>query len=231
MKKLTFNFNFSLAELIQRADKVLAFILRDAVQFAKFGYDTLFSDKIKTVADTLRNLLPDDYYAAQQKLKTQQKNETRQQLDDLITDLKLRAKYALGEKSYEYQTYSFHKLPGMSDKDLVTFTLHIVNTASGHLEVLSKRNVEQSMLDAITALRQKLDDKIDDQQLSISTRREMRVKRTQIANELYTLLGEACDVGKNIWARDNEALFTDYVIYGSKKAIQEVEELDEIVSD
>ncbi|MBK3519474.1 hypothetical protein [Carboxylicivirga marina] len=228
MKKLTFLFSFSLAELVQRADKVLAFIVRDMAQFAKFGYDTSFSDKIKVAADNLRELLPDDYYAAQQKLKTQLKKKSRQLLDDLISDLKLRAKYALGEKSYEFQTYAFYKLSKMSDKELVTFTVHIVNTAKGHLEQLATRNVDQTMLDAITAQRADLDDKIDDQQLSISARREMRVKRTQIANELYTLVGEACDVGKSIWARSNEAFFTDYVIYGSKKAIQEVEELEEM---
>ena len=228
MKKPTFTFGFSLSELIQRNDKVLQFIVRDAAEFTRFGYGDPWRAGIEYVAGELRQLLPDDYYAAQQKHKTQLKNDCRKKLERFIGDLRIRAKYALGEKSYDYQMYNFTKIGILNDKELITFTLHIKRTAQDHMTQLALRNVDQLLLDHIDAACQQLDDAIDDQQLAVSERREMRFKRTQLANQLYQFISEACDIGKNIWNGTNDAYYTDYVIYGSKQTIDEVEELEEM---
>ena len=228
MKKPTFTFGFSLSELIQRNDKVLQFIGRDAAEFTRFGYGESWRTTIEQTASELRQVLPDDYYGTQQKHKTQLKNEYRKKLERFIGDLRIRAKYALGEKSYDYQMYNFTKTGVLNDKELITFTLHIKRTAQDHMTQLALRNVDQSLLDHIDAACQQLDDAIDDQLLAVSERREMRFKRTQLANRLYQYISEACDIGKNIWNGTNEAYYTDYVIYGSKQTIDEMEEIEEM---
>jgi len=228
MKKPTFTFSFSIPELIQRNDKVVQFIGRDASEFARFGYGDPWRTSIEQVAGELRQLLPDDYYAAQQKHKTQLKNDCRKNLERFIGDLRIRAKYALGEKSYDYQMYNFTKVGILNDKELITFTLHIKRIAKDQMTSLALRNADQTLIDNIEASRQQLDDAIDDQQLAVSERREMRFKRTQLANQLYQFISEACDIGKNIWKDTNNAYYTDYVIYGSKQTIDEVEELEEM---
>lgn len=228
MKKPTFIFSFSLPELIQRHDKVIQFVTRDAEAFTRFGYSEEWRQGIVQIAEKLRQLLPDDYYAAQQKHKTQLKKECRKNLERFIGDLRIRAKYALGEKSFDFQLYNFTKMNRTGDKELVTFTLHIIKTARDQMTRLALRNVDQALLDNIEACRQELDDLIDTQQLAVSERREMRFKRTSLANQLYELLSEACDIGKNIWNGSNAAYYTDYVIYGSKQTIDEVEELEEM---
>ena len=228
MKKPTFTFGFSLSELIQRNDKVLQFIGRDAAEFIRFGYGESWRTTIEQTASELRQVLPDDYYGAQQKHKTQLKNEYRKNLERFIGDLRIRAKYALGEKSYDFQMYNFTRISSLNDKELITFTLHILKIAQEQMTRLSLRNVDQTLLDNIEATREELDNAIDDQQMAVSERREMRFKRTQLANQLYQFISEACDIGKNIWNGTNEAYYTDYVIYGSKQTIDEVEELEEM---
>ncbi len=228
MKKPTFSFSFSLSELIQRNDKVLQFIVRDAAEFTRFGYGDPWRTGIEYVAGELRQLLPDDYYAAQQKHKTQLKNDGRKKLERFIGDLRIRAKYALGEKSYDFQMYNFSRIGILNDKELITFTLHILKIAQEQMTRLALRNVDQTLLDNIEASREELDNAIDDQQMAVSERREMRFKRTQLANQLYQFISEACDIGKNIWNGTNDAYYTDYVIYGSKQTIDEVEELEEM---
>ncbi|MBI9065502.1 MAG: hypothetical protein JEZ14_26185 [Marinilabiliaceae bacterium] len=228
MKKATFTFGFSLSELIQRNDKVLQFIARDAADFTRFGYGEPWRTGIEQTAGALRLILPDDYYGAQQKHKTQLKNDCRKHLERFIGDLRIRAKYSLGEKSYDYQMYNFTKIGTLNDKELITFTLHIIKIAQNQLAHLALRNADQTLIDNIETSRQELDDAIDDQQMAVSERREMRFKRTQLANQLYQFISEACDIGKNIWNGTNDAYYTDYVIYGSKQTIDEVEELEEM---
>ncbi|TAJ14952.1 hypothetical protein DMA11_03230 [Marinilabiliaceae bacterium JC017] len=231
MKQPSIIFKFSFAELLQRADKVLYFLNRDLQSFNRYGYTAEYLTKMETTTNSLRNMVPDDYYAGQQKYKTQKKKEARKNLERFLGELKIRAKHALGEDSMDYMVYNFNKLSTINDKDLVTFTLHVHNTATGQLELLAPRNVDQTLLDDILSSRDALDKSIDEQQVSVSVRREMRFKRTQLANELYGMIRESCDIGKNIWKEENEAFYTDYIIYGSNNTIDEMEDLEEIATD
>jgi len=218
-------FKFPIPELCQRADKLAISYKRDENEFISYGYNGTTLITIETKTEELKQFPSDDYYGGLQKLTTDQKNESRSHLETNIVDLKTRVKLALGSKSVDYSLFRFNKLGSLNDNELVQYALHVVNTAQPMLEKLAERLVTQEMLDAILADRKKLDDAIDKQSTAISERREKKVKRNELANELYTLLSELSELGKTIWKNKNQAFYTDYVIYGSSKSMED--QLDE----
>ncbi len=154
-------------------------------------------------------------------MATDDKKQCRAHLETNVVDLRTRTKLAIGEKSIEYSLFKFNKLGTLNDNELVQYALHVVNTAQPMLEKLTNRLVTQEILDTIVEDRKKLDDAIDRQSTAISERREKKVKRIELANELYTLLSELSELGKTIWKNKNEAFYTDYVIYGSAKSMED----------
>ncbi|WP_066631743.1 hypothetical protein [Labilibacter marinus] len=226
------NFNFTIAELNQRADKLVISYKRDENEFKSYGYNGEAISQIEGKTEFLKSLLSDDYYAGLQRMATDNKNQIRQDLETNISDFRNRSKLALGANSIEYSLFNFSKLNSLKDNELVQYVLHINTTAQPLLQQLSKRLISQKTLDSLMQSREKLDDAIDMQSTAVSERREKKVKRTQLANELYTFISELCEVGKLIWKGNNEAFYTDYVIYGSSKAIEEQnDEMEELEYD
>ena len=217
----TSNFNFSNAELCQRSDKLVMVYTRDEAAFSKYGYNGETIGSIKTKNADLKLFPSDDFYEGEQKMATDNKTEIRTVIENNISDLRSRTKLVLGAESVEYSLFKFSKLSRLNDNELVQYALHVVNTAKPRLEVLSKRLITQETLDVIMADRQKLDDAIDAQSTAISNRREKKFERMMLANELYKLISELSEVGKLIWKGENEAFYSDYVIYGHSKTMEE----------
>lgn len=219
--KVNTNFNFSISELAQRGDKVIRCYDRDSDLFAGYGYDGRIRDKLGIIISQVKDFPSDDYYESNQKLKTIEKNKIREILENNINDLRNRARLVYGIKSMEYSLYKFANTTEMADNELVQYALHIIQMAQPRLEELKKRQVTQELLNAILRGRNQLDAAIDEQTAAISLRKEKTVQRKHLANDLYKLLSEVCDVGKLIWRGKNEAYYSDYVIYGQAKSINE----------
>jgi len=228
--KITTNFNFSIPELAQRADKILRSFDRDSEHFAGYGYDGAMRDKLGIITTQVKDFPSDDYYEGNQKIKTNEKRKVRDELEADINDLRNRTRLVYGAKSMEYGLFKFSSTTEMSDNDLVQYALHVVHIANPRLEDLKKRQVTQENINTIMTKRNLLDSAIDEQAGAVSLRKEKTVQRKHLANDLYKLISEVCEVGKMIWKGKNEAFYADYVIYGSAKAMaEEVEE--EITED
>ncbi|TLX71145.1 hypothetical protein E9993_20975 [Labilibacter sediminis] len=225
---MTSIFNFSIPELCQRSDKLIISYKRDEENFKDYGYNGETIGNIEIQTETLKQFPSDDYYGGLQKKATDDKNQLRAILETNISDLRSRAKLAIGAKSVDYSLFKFSKLATLTDNELVQYALHVVKIAQPRLRVLGNRMVTQESLDVILSDRNKFDDAIDIQASAISDRREKKLERTQLANQLYQQISELSEVGKLIWKDKNEAFYTDYVIYGSAKAIvEQVEEIEE----
>lgn len=220
-------FNFPIVELCQRADKLCIFYQRDANNFAKYGFSNTDIEKLQADTAQLKEMPSDDYYQGARIITTEQKKQAKQRLIDNINDLRLRVKLVYGFNSQEYKLFKFRKLQNITYIELVQYALHAVNTAIPRLEALSERMVTQELLDAILADREILDEKIDDQAVSDSLRREKTMERNNLANTVYDQMRKLSEVGKIIWKGVNEAYYTDYVIYGSPKSIEEPAEIAE----
>lgn len=219
-------FNFSIAELCQRTDKLAISYKRDETEFIKYGYNGTTLTTIEEQTETLKHFPLDDYFIGLQKVATDEKNQIRIRLENNISDLKTRTKLCLGSKSIEYNLFKFNKQGNLTDNELIQHALHVVNTAQPLLDKLSKRLITQETLLTIIQDRNLLDDAIDKQSTAVSERREKKVKRILLANTLYCQLSELSEVGKTIWKNRNEAFYTDYVIYGSSKSIKEQDKED-----
>ena len=216
-------FNFPIPDLCQRADQMVYSYNRDKKEFINYGFNSTTLTAINVKTESLKHFPSDDHYGGLQRLSTYNKNQIRVITEAHIIDLRTRIKLAIDVKSVEYSLFRFNRLSHIGDNELVQYVLHVVNTAQPMLDRLSRRLVKQVTLDKMMELRQQLDDAIDKQSTAVSERSEKKAKRNILANELYTLLSELSDVGKMIWKNKNEAFYTDYVIYGSSKLMDEGE--------
>ena len=228
--KITTNFNFSIPELAQRADKILRSFDRDSELFAGYGYDGAIRDKVGMITSQVKDFPSDDYYEGHQKVKTNEKRKIRDELESEINDIRNRARLVYGAKSMEYSLFKFNSTTEMSDNDLAQYALHVIQIAQPRLEDLKKRQVSQENLNAIMTKRNQLDSAIDEQAGAVSLRKEKTVQRKHLANDLYKLISEVCEVGKMIWKGQNEAFYADYVIYGPAKTMSEQVE-EEVTED
>jgi hypothetical protein len=217
-------FNFPIAELCQRSDKLQASYLRDEAEFINYGYSAETAATLSEKTEMVKQFPSDDYYEGEQRIVTNAKNTARENLINNICDLRNRARLTYGSNSVDYKAFNFKHITEISDNELVQRALHINQVATSRLEILAGRMVTQANLDDIMSGRKLLDDQIDQQALAVTTRREKKLERTRLANDLYKLLSEVCEVGKIIWKGKNEAYYLDYVIYGSAKPIAQQED-------
>lgn len=214
-------FNFSYGELLQRGDRIIALLQRDSKKFSVLGYEGDFKENLETKVKLFRTLLPDAYWMGQQMLKTHDKNNSRRELCNNLSELRFRAKLALGEKSVKYASFGFSRLADLDELQLIIYSWHVEKTAKEMLEELSVRRIDEDFLEELRKSTNNLDEAIDEQKKAIATREEKVFERRSVANELYSTLSECCDVGKRIWDDINPAFYDDYVIYGSQDSINE----------
>lgn len=225
---MTTNFNFSFGTLTQRGDRVDNLLQRDAAEFARLGYTDDSRSDLKALVQEFRDLPSDDYWLGQQMMKTEAKKKAHENLSSQLIDLRFRAKLALGEKSVEYRALRFGKVQTMKEQDLIIFAFHVSATCREMMDQLAKRNITEAMLDTMDSTATQLDNAIDEQKKTISTREAKSFERQEKANAIYAQIAEICEVGKKIWEDTNQAYYNDYVIYGSQEPIDEDEEsLDE----
>lgn len=217
-------FNFSYGELLQRGDRVVVLVERDSVQFQSVGYEQEFVDELSDKLDYFRQLQPDEYWSGLKTIKTNEKNEARSELMYLLSELKFRARLALGEDTVNYKSFRFANMEKADENKLIFYGNHVVKMAGNMLEELAPRRVDDTTLTEIGTAIGKLDDTIDEQKNSVSVREEKTFERREKANELYNLIAEASEVGKRVWDGKNHAFYDDYVIYGSQSSINEDEE-------
>lgn len=217
-------FKFTIAELCQRGDKLVVVYKRDEAEFLNYGYPLETAEQIVTKTDELKAFPTDEYYEGLQQLATTEKKAAREELTNNLIDVKNRFKLTYGANSPELKVLKLNNVSKLNDNELIQKALHTYQVCEPRLTALAKRNVTQATLDGVMTSRTKLDKAIDKQATAITQRREKTLERTRLANELYKLLSELCEVGKLIWKNKNEAFYTDYVIYGSLKAIAEQEE-------
>lgn len=229
MKKIAFN--FSIGELCQRSDNLQHSYTRDETAFMKYGYDTSANQKLGDNTSKLKLIPSDDFFMGQQTLATDAKNQAKEALITNIYDLKSRVKLVYGLSSVEYNLFKFNKLNSLADSELIPYSYHVVRTAEPRLSELAKRMVTQESLDTLMANRETLDTKIDTQAAAISERREKSIERISLSNAIYEQVKELSEVGKLIWNKVNDAFYTDYVIYGSSKSIEDqTEEIEAAVN-
>ncbi|RUT78401.1 hypothetical protein [Ancylomarina longa] len=225
--KQTKKFTMSYPELGQRGDRVKAVLERDVLEFMKYGYDDGIAETVRVKTEQFKAILPDMYWEGQKTLTTNNKEQLKGKLVEMLGEMAFKGKLALGSNSKEYATFRFSGMNRLTDQELVVYSKHVCKTAELYQEALAKRNIDGEMITLATEATTALDNAIDAQTEAIAVREQMSVKRFELGNELYDLIVELCEVGKRIWENTNEAFYHDYVLYGSNKSANEIQVTEE----
>jgi len=217
-------FRFSVAELCQRADHLRERYKRDEKAFIVYGYEEAVIEEMVSKTAALKQFPSDDYYAGLQKAATDNKNQKRKVLEANICDLRHRVRLVYGVQSSDYGLFCFNRINVLSDIESVKHGLHLTQVAEPRLAELAKRRVTPDSLVKILSDSDGLASAIEAQATAIRVRREKKIERTRLANDLYRILSELCDIGKVIWKGKNDAYYRDYIIYGSIKTINKLVE-------
>lgn len=230
-RKMSKNFNFTYGRLIQRGDRIISLIVRDAAQFEAYGYQISYSENLKSKLEIFRTTPTDVHWEGQQMLKTDIKKQLLKLLFDKIGDLRFRCKLTFGVNSIEYRSLRFNQLRNISDEELILFAPHLTKACRDMLEKLSEKQVTEALLTSIDETAHELDDAIDEQQAMIALREAKTLERQEMANEIYAMIAEICEVGKKIWEGKNPVYYHDYLIYGSVNPSDEESVEDETEDD
>ncbi|TLX74104.1 hypothetical protein E9993_13480 [Labilibacter sediminis] len=206
-------FKFSIADLCQKSDHIQTAIQRDITEFERYGYSFETINYLHHKTSTLKAFKSDAFYAGELKQATNSKNITRRSLIRNLIDLRNRYQLIFEPRSADYKLFELGRINDLPDHEILQKTLQCCQVSQERLPALNKRMVTQEMLDTIMTDRKKLEEELDKQVKAVTNRREKRIERVRLSNELYLLLGELCKVGKIIWRDRNEAFYSDYIIY------------------
>lgn len=213
-------FSIPFTELYYRAKRLSSCIERDRYYFTTWVSPEHLATELQFRTEAFQQLQPDMYWLGQQMLATEEKNQARKALTDLLQEFQFRTKIALGKNSTPFQLFRFRYRPKLSDKEIVSDGKHISITAVKCLDHLVEQRIDQHLLDHLNLAIQSLEIAIDNQQRAKAQREQKREERIEQGNALYKMIVEICEVGKQIWRNRNEAFYKDYLLYGSNKKLK-----------
>jgi len=214
-KDPTRDFNFPDGKLVQVTDGVIQAVERDVAEFTARKVDPQKLVDLRALRDDFSDFPIDDYYAAEQGIKTEAKDLDRARLTTPLRTVFTAAENVFGINSKQYKQFGDAALTRLTDDDLIRNARNIVRTATKYLTQLGPEGIKEAMLTEITALILTFDDAVD---VQLATQRERDIattERIEKGNALYSALVKTCNTGKDIWFEVNEAKYKSYVIYNT----------------
>ena len=206
-------FRMSFASLEQLGDKGIGLAGRDSAELAEFGIDATWTGNLESKVDDLKDMPTDDELRAEISLKTEEKDALRDVLEADIRTIVVRAKNVFGEKSAKYRRFGFSAMDELNDAEMVRLGRRVKRSAQRFLTELAVRGLTQQEIDDMNTNLGDFDDKIDEKDEAVRDRDIATEDRIELGNEIYGLITELFDYGKDIWRETNEAKYNDYVIY------------------
>lgn len=205
-------YNVTDADLVQLADKLLAAANRDATEMLQRGYTTTRLQDIHTLRDNFDVFAPDDFYLGAMVSATEDKDLVRNDLETRMRTIMLMAENRFGADSGNYKRFGDNALSRMTDEQLLRNGKLVHQTANFFQNDLASEGLTPTILSDFKAACQKLDDKIDAQNIAKTERDVATEERVEKGNLLYEALQKLGKVGKDIWYTSNEAKYNDYLI-------------------
>jgi len=205
--------------LVQLGDKAESLCERDADILIEYGINEGKRTTLKNKTQELKDMPTDEELLSLSVLLTQEKNDYAEKVKEGIRKIMVRVKNVYGDKSPQYKRFGTKGLDKMSDNDICRCAKRVVRTATEYLDVLADKGLTQEEIAELESNNQVFDDKIDEKDNAVRERDIATENRIHTANELYALICEIFDYGKNHWYSRGEAKYNDYIIYdhASKK--------------
>lgn len=206
-------FKFSDGALKQYIDQAIVFATRDSTDFAQRGYSAARLTALQEQSDDFGNITSDEEMLALQMLRTETKDQKRDQLEEKLRIFGVMASNHFGAKSIQLRRFGDANFSRQTDNDLIRTARVCIKTTTEYAAELAAEGLTAAMLTDATALVQSFDEALDAQQLAISDREISKETRIETANALYNELVKLSNTGKSIFRTLNEAKYNDYIIY------------------
>lgn len=215
MKKhaLTPKFNMTYGELLTLADDVKKLAERDAVELKEYGITHTSIAALQTKIEAFRAIESDVYHEGQVSVLTRNKNAIRNTLQEKLSSMMVRVKNLYGQNSPEYARFGTTNAQHLSDSDFVRMLRTATRVAEAYKDSLATKGFTDTHLEELSSQLEAFDEAITEKHHAEKERDTATQKRAQTANELYDIVSEICDYGKDYYFSRDEAKYNDYVIY------------------
>jgi hypothetical protein len=208
-------FNFSDAVLVIKGREKIAFMKRDAAEFANFDIKTTDVAQLETSLTAFSESITDIEALSDQTEVTAIKDVKAEELRVAIRDLMTRVELKFGLSTARYKKFGTETLSKQSDADLLITGKRVVRVAKTLLSELAPKGVTPAMLAAITTLYSDFEELLITMKIKIGDRDVLQEDRVEEANRIYATLVSYTNTGRNIWSTSNVAKYNDYVIYNT----------------
>jgi len=212
-KEVVRNYRFPDSWLITLCNRVIAFILRDILEFAAYGIVAANVDDYRDEVDAFEEYPTDIELAGTQKVKTEEKDSFVDGVKTEIRGVMARVVTVFKVGSARYEIFGTKGMDAMTDSELLKCGRRVVRMATKYLAELAATGLTAAIITSLKTKCQGFEDAIEEQELAIANRDVATEERIEIANALFEKLMNLCGFGQNIWVAANEAKYNDYIIY------------------
>ena len=210
-KSTTRIYNFSDADLKQKADSTGASMQRDKTEFASRGITDIITAAFIDSSTNFGNMDSDEMWIGNVTTATQTKDALVESLKTKMRNIRNMAEVNFTTQSGSYRSYGFENMQQLSDNKLVRLGRRVLTVATAQLAQLAAQGLDAAALALLTTNVNELDAAVDTKNNTEKDRDVAQQNRVETGNALYTLMENYCSIGKTLWA-DDPARFNDYVI-------------------
>ena len=207
-------YNFSDAELKQKADSVVISMTREAAEFATRGVTAPMTTSFGTLSDNFGRMDTDEQWIGNVTAATQAKDALAESLKSKIRVIRNMAEIKWTNKGGKYRAYGFENMDGLSDDKLVRLGRRVITVATDQQADLASEGFVAGTITALTTSVNDFDTAVDTKNNTEKDRDIAQQARVEAGNVLYGFLDKYCSIGKTFNA-DDPARYNDYVIYPS----------------
>lgn len=143
----------------------------------------------------------------------QARDAKREEIEQVISFIRVRAVNTFGERSGFYKEFGFGKLSQSSDKEFLSCARMIAATAAKYLAQLAALGQTQPEIDDLESKADELEELLQAKSAAEGNRTESARTRITKGNEMYVVAANYCDFGRSFYANSNPAKYLDYIIY------------------
>ncbi len=210
---LSRDFRKSYGELLKVCYNVHNSMARDIASMAVYGVTLKEATAFKTKIDEFHAFPTDAGLVNEMMIATQNRNTLANNLRIMIRTFGIRAKFAFPNNKGKMYPFLLSDLSRASDSELLFFCEKVSVKSVEYLVNLAPIGLTQEMIDELIDITNEFRLAIIAQNNAVKLRNDSAFLRLKKANELYRLLVNYSNIGKNIWYEVNEVLYNDYIIY------------------
>jgi len=220
------NYRFDDANLVQLCRATIAFMRRDATDFAAFGTQAAQVTAFEVDTNVFENFVTDREALGDQEQATERKDAKAEEVRVAIRSILTRVENKFTVHAARYKKYGTEALTLLDDANLIICARRVVRVATSDLPVLSTApyGLSQAIITNLSTLTGEMEALLIEQKVKIGDRDVLQEDRVELGNKLYDTLVIHCNSGKTIWETRDQAKYNDYVIYNTPTAAPPTED-------